>query len=108
MVERITQHSMTVLVRAESLDRITSTRAVALLRQEALDNVSANRVTVLYKGRRYILGDLLPLTIGPGQKIEMTIVAVDDFKGEVPATIEITSNAVNRPTYKLRINSRVD
>jgi hypothetical protein len=104
-IDRISNTRVVAVLRDQVLERISDTMVVAVMRDQILDRISAADIIVVVRGVRYRLSDVLPLIVQPGQRVEMKVVAINQFRGPFPATIEIISNARNHPTFKLRINS---
>lgn len=101
----ITHNGVVVLVADPALDRISHVGANVLFAEPSYDRISASQIVVVFNDIRYLLSDLLPLTLQPGERVTLKVLAINNFKGPLPATIEIFSNARNHPSFKFRIDS---
>lgn len=101
----ITHNGVVVLVVDPAFERISNVGANVLFTEPSYDRISASQIVVVFNDIRYLLSDLLPLTLQPGERVTLKVLAINNFKGQLPATIEIFSNARNHPSFKFRIDS---
>ena len=104
--DRISQHALTAIVGDPVPDRIEQVQAHAIVSEPIPDRISNVEVLVFIRDNRYVLVGG-PVTLQPGQRATIRVIANDDFNGLRQGELTINSNAQNHPSFKLRLSSTV-